>query len=77
MGFVSRGGLFRRTLTRILNRKPCRDNEHLSEGIIFTGREEHPGELRIHRKLGQRPANLRETSPVIHAVQFGENRVAI
>ena len=77
MGFVSRGSLFRRTLTRILNRKPGRDNEHLSEGVIFACREQHPGELRIHRKLGQRAPDLRETSPVIHAVQFGENRVAI
>jgi hypothetical protein len=49
-----------RPLARVLDRERCRDDQHLADAAVAVGLDDHPGQSRVERELGELPAEGRE-----------------
>ncbi|MBV6408575.1 MAG: hypothetical protein EFKGCFLK_02172 [Rhodocyclaceae bacterium] len=69
VGLVGRAGLLGRPLARVLHRQRGGDDEHLAQAMAVARGEDHAGDARVERQLGQLAAGLRQilvgTAPLL------------
>ena len=72
--FVRRG---HRTLARVLNTERGGDHQHLPQAPLPLTGQNHAGDTRIDRQLGERSANVRKLFPLVDGPQLMQRLIAI
>jgi hypothetical protein len=75
--FVGRLRALHRAIARILHRQRAGDDQHLAHTALLLGCQQHPGDARIERQLGEPCADFGQVPLLVERVQFGQQLVAV